>query len=40
MNILILSAQGLFYTSECDVYRRQILASKDGPRGERVICLE
>ena len=27
------------YTSESDVYRRLILTSKDGPRGERVNIL-
>ena len=27
---------GRLYTSESDVYRRQILAYKDGPRAERV----
>ena len=30
------SAGTVFYTSESDVYRRQILTYKDGPRAERV----
>ena len=30
------SAGIVFYTSESDVYRRQILTYKDGPRAERV----
>ena len=35
-NILILSVPGLFYTSESDVCRRQILTYRDDPRAERV----
>ena len=30
------SAEDRLYTSESDVYRRQILTYKDGPRNERV----
>ena len=35
-NILIFLVRGRLYTSESDVYRRQILTYKDGPRTERV----
>ena len=35
INILIFSARGHHYTSESDVYIRQILTYKDGPRAER-----
>ena len=37
VNILILSIQcgNRLYTSESDVYRRQILMYKDGPSAER-----
>ena len=35
-NILLLLARDRLYTSEADVYRRQILTSKVGPRTERV----
>ena len=28
------------YTSESDVYRRQILTYNDGPRAERVKCID
>ena len=35
IHILILSARGRLYTSEHDVYRRQIMTYKDGPRAER-----
>ena len=37
-HILILSVWGpvRFHTSESDVYRRQILTYKDGPRAERI----
>ena len=31
INILILSVRGRLYTSESDVYRREIVAYKDGP---------
>ena len=31
---------GPFYTSASDVYRRQILSYKDGPRAERVNCAD
>ena len=34
--ILILSEGGRLYTSESDVYRRQILTYKYGPRAARV----
>ena len=38
--VLILSVRGRLYTSEYDVYRRQILTYKDGPRTERVkLCV-
>ena len=36
IHILILSVRGRLYTSEPDVYRRQIMTYKDGPRAERV----
>ena len=32
----ILLVRGRFYTSQSDVYRRQIVPYKDGPRAERV----
>ena len=35
-NMLIFSARDRLYTSGSDVYRRQILTYKDGPRTERV----
>ena len=36
MRILILPVRDRLYTSESEVYRRQILTYKDGPRAERV----
>ena len=35
-NILIFSVRDRLYTSESDIYRRQILMSEVGPRSERV----
>ena len=34
--IVLISVRGRIYTSESDVYRRQILTYKDSPRAERV----
>ena len=39
VNILFLSGWGRLYTSESNVYRRQILTYKGGPLAERVKIL-
>ena len=38
MNIYFFQCGDRLYTSESDVYRRQILTYKDGPRTEGVNC--
>ena len=35
-NILLSQCRGRLYTSESDVYRRQILTYKDGPRAVKI----